>query len=165
MKLKTEKIHELEAAEVFAAETLVTRHLKIVDDFGNVRIDATVDSDDEAGPKFRVFDQHGEALVLLSVVDGGECHGITQLWMSDQNTEGAEVFLAVGSLSGPSLDLTAPHRRGDRGTRLGLLAEHDAAFVVAHGADMEKRTMLQLVAGERLAEFIDGSENEKEASS
>ncbi len=158
MKLKTEKIHELKAHKVRAAETLVTKHLKIVDDHGNVRIDATVERDGETGPQFRIFDQHGEVLALLSVVDGGECHGITQLWMSDQNTDDAQVSLTAGGMRGPSLDLTAATRRGKRGTRLELLAEPDAAFVVAHGGELDKRTMLQLVAGEEPSEFVEGAD-------
>ena len=155
MKLTTEKTTELDAVPVVAAETVITRHLKIVDEYGNVRADIAVDVDGEEGPRLRLFDRHGCALVVLSLVDGAECHGITSLYMADQHND-SDLLLAVGSLCGPGLALSH-----EKGITVDVRAESCTGLIESRRIGAE--TVMQLVPGEDVETFVRG-DDEAEAA-
>ena len=158
MRLKTETTEHLEAVPVIAAETVVTRHLKVVDDVGNVRADVALDGAGEEGPCLRLFDRNGRALVVLSVEDGAECHGLTSLWLCDQHDEN-EVMLSAGSLSGPGIVMTH-----DRGTVVDIRAERQTGLIQSRRCG-KGSTVMQLTPGEQPATFVDEAADESEATS
>lgn len=138
---------EHEAVPIIAAETVVTRHLKIVDDEGNVRADVAVDVAGEQGPRLRLFDRDGRALVVLSLVDGAECHGITSLYMVDQHDD-SDLVLSVGSLRGPGI-----HFRHETGITVHVGAESRTGLIESRRVGAE--TVMQLVPGEEPTTFVD----------
>ncbi len=163
MREKTHATIEHDAVPIVAAETVVTRHLKIVDDAGNVRIDMEVctDNADEAGPRIKLFGSGGRAAVILAVEDGHDAD-MVHLWMAGEDDQSISLWL--GGMRGPGLDLQGPRRRNKGGVRLELLAENDATFIAAHGKG-QQRTLLQLVPGEELATFVDGVVDQSEVKS
>ena len=140
------------AVEIVAAETVVTRHLKIVDDAGNVRADISVDASDEEGPRFRLFDRDGYPLVVLKVADGGEGHGLTCLWMADQNDD-SDLSLSAGSLRGPGI--TMSH---ESGITVHVGAERRTGLIESSRVGAE--TVMQLVPGEEPETFVKGAADE-----
>ena len=144
----------------------MTRHLKVVDEFGNVRIEAEVrNGSDEVGPWFTLYGRDGAPAASLSVVEEAGGRDLIHLWMA--TGDDCEASVCVGGMKGAGINLSGPTRtRRDwrRGTRLELLANNDAAFVVAHG-EGEARTMMQLIPGEQPATFVDEAADESEATS
>ena len=163
MREKRQTTIEHESVPIVAAETVVTRHLKIVDEYGNVRIDATVYDDDDAGPRIRLLGRDGTAAAILAVEDGYEGDpDMVHLWMAGEDDQ--TISLWIGGMKGPGLDLQGARRRNRDGVRLEMLAEADAGFVAAHGQG-EQRTLLQLVPGEELATFVKGAVDKSEVAS
>ena len=161
--MRMNKIVDLESAEIVAAETVVTRHLKIVDGRGNVRIEATVRGDDdskEAGPRISLFGGGGSReAIVLSVADGYDGDpDFVQLWIAGGDDQA--ISLWVGGMKGPALDLQGPRRRNRDGARLELLAENGAGFVAAHKGTT--RTIMQLTPGEDPETFVEGALDEPE---
>lgn len=155
--LRTEHVELLDAAPVVAAETVVCRHFKLVDDDGRVRIDATVRSGgggEEAGPRIVLRDMTGYPLASVSISDhtgpgGGST--VTLFISSDDGSEQAS--LTVGGMRGPSLDLEA------EGVRAELVAMNGAAALVAWGS-AGINTALQFVPGEQPETIVEAGDEE-----
>lgn len=162
IQLRTEHVEQLDAVPIVAAETVVCRHFKIVDDDGRVRIDATVRSGgggEEAGPRIVLRDMAGYPLASVSISDhtgpgGGST--VTLFISSDDGSEQAS--LTVGGMRGPSLDLEV------EGGRAELVAMNGAAALVAWGS-AGINTAVQLVPGEQPETIVESAGEESEATS
>ena len=143
---------EHDAVPIVAAETVVTRHLKIVDELGNVRADIAVDVDGDPGPRLRLFDRNGDALVVLALEDGTKRVGLTSLYMADQNDE-SDLSLSAGSLRGPGI--TMSH---ESGITVHIGAERRTGLIESSRIGAE--TVMQLVPGEEPETFTKGAEDE-----
>ena len=96
MLLRSEKVENLEAVPIIAAETVVCRTFKVVDDCGTVRIEATVGPGGN-GPDethLRMFDDEGHLLAHLSVGDRGDGSKFGLLWVGNSDNEESEMVSA-----------------------------------------------------------------------
>lgn len=96
MLLKSTHAEKLEAVPIVAADVVVCRSFKVVDEFGTVRIEATVD-DRGNGPDaahFYLYGRDGKLLVDLSVDDDGCGSELGCLWVGNSDNENCGMICA-----------------------------------------------------------------------
>jgi len=104
MLLRREEVEEVHAAPMVAAEKVIARELHLVDELGNVLVEATT-KDDDGGARFSVYGPHREQVVTVRVDGDG-----AQVYIDGGND--SDVVVYAGGECGPAIHIRdGNHRR------------------------------------------------------